>query len=84
MGIPCHAYKVDTPPAFHQYHAEEIGYTTHTIFNWGLPGSIPYAQLGELRIYGGSRAAADSEIRDRLPAASTACSGRPERGAGGL
>ena len=30
----CHAHKVDTSPAFHQYHAEEIGYTTPIIFNW--------------------------------------------------
>ena len=30
----CHAHKVDTSPAFKQYHAEEIGYTTTIIFNW--------------------------------------------------
>ena len=29
----CHAHKVDTSPAFQQYHAEEIGYTTPIIFN---------------------------------------------------
>ena len=33
---PCHAHKVDTSPAFHQYHAEEIGYTTTVIFNWDV------------------------------------------------
>ena len=31
---PCNAYKVDTSPAFQQYHSEEIGYTTPIIFNW--------------------------------------------------
>ena len=31
---PCHGHKVDTSPAFQQYHAEEIGYTTPLIFNW--------------------------------------------------
>ena len=31
---PCHAHKVDTSPAFQQYHAEEIGYTTPIILNW--------------------------------------------------
>ena len=30
----CHAHKVDISPAFQQYHAEEIGYTTPIIFNW--------------------------------------------------
>ena len=33
---PCHAHKVDTSPAFHQYHAEEIGFTTTIIFNWDV------------------------------------------------
>ena len=32
----CRAHKVDTSPAFRQYHAEEIGYTTPIIFNWGV------------------------------------------------
>ena len=31
---PCHAHKVDTSPAFQQYHAEEIGNITPIIFNW--------------------------------------------------
>ena len=36
IARPCHAPKVDTSPAFQQYHAEEIGYTTPIIFNWGV------------------------------------------------
>ena len=31
---PCHAHKVDTSPAFQQYHTVEIGYTTPLTFNW--------------------------------------------------
>ena len=34
IPLPCHAHKVDTSPAFQQYHAEKIGYTTPIIFNW--------------------------------------------------
>ena len=33
---PCHTHKLDTSPAFQQYLAEEIGYTTPIIFNWVL------------------------------------------------
>ena len=40
---PCHAHKVDTSPAFRQYHAEDILYTTPIIFNW---------ELGQYRCYG--------------------------------
>ena len=34
LSTPYLAHKVDTSPAFHQYHAEEIGYTKTIIFYW--------------------------------------------------